>query len=284
MINTIDMGKYYRLYLDQSTWPEVITFDVQINGVTNKSSMENITEFNLKDELFTKYEIGLNTYLTISSGDLYIAHKITDFVTGEIDTDPILIPRLAIDFLRSEELLSVDKITFTITGAERRFERMIELDSYLTKAKIELVKQMNYFVNFAGDELVVDANVSSQLKEKSLIDAEDLARKQRTLQFATQQEMTEKTIENSLARAHDTVRKYEKLYNEVYEQKKSITAEKEKNNLFYNDLMKLQSANNEFSQVLRQTVVEMRLKCEEIGVDPSVVPEYEDFINKAKEP
>ena len=277
------MGKYYKIYLDQSTWPEVITFDVQINGMTNKSSMENITDYNLKEELFTKYEIGLNTYLTISSGDLYIAHKITDFSTGDIETNAILIPRLAIDFSKSEELLSVDKISFTISGIERRFDRDKELDDYLNKAKVELVKQLNFFTNFAGDELVVDSSITNQFKEKSVIDIEDTARKQRTLQFAAKQEQTEKTIENTLAQASYAIRKYEKLYNEVREEKKITTEEKEKNNQFYDDLLKLEKANNEFSQLLRQTIIEMRLKCEEIGIDPGVVPDYNEFIEKAYE-
>lgn len=278
MITKIETGKYYKIYLDQATWPEVITFDVQINGLTSKSSIENITDYDLKEELFTKYEVGLNTYLTISSGELYIAHKITDFTTGDIEEKAIIIPRLAIDFSKTEELLSVDKITFNIMGIERRFNRTRDLDTYLSKAKIELVNQLNYFTNFAGDELVVDAQTTSQLKEKSIIDAEDLARKQRTLQFAAKQEAVEKSIENSLAQASYAINKYEKLYNEVKKEKSEINGEKEKNNQFYSDLLRLETANNEFSQTLRSTVVEMRLKCEELGIDPGIVPEYEDFI------
>lgn len=278
MVTKIETGKYYKIYLDQATWPEVITFDVQINGLTSKSSIENITDYDLKEELFTKYEVGLNTYLTISSGELYIAHKITDFTTGDIEEKAIIIPRLAIDFSKTEELLSVDKITFNIMGIERRFNRTRDLDTYLSKAKIELVNQLNYFTNFAGDELVVDAQTTSQLKEKSIIDAEDLARKQRTLQFAAKQEAVEKSIENSLAQASYAINKYEKLYNEVKKEKSEINGEKEKNNQFYSDLLRLETANNEFSQTLRSTVVEMRLKCEELGIDPGIVPEYEDFI------
>lgn len=278
MVTKIETGKYYKIYLDQATWPEVITFDVQINGLTSKSSIENITDYDLKEELFTKYEVGLNTYLTISSGELYIAHKITDFTTGDIEEKAIIIPRLAIDFSKTEELLSVDKITFNITGIERRFNRTRDLDTYLSKAKIELVNQLNYFTNFAGDELVVDTQTTSQLKEKSIIDAEDLARKQRTLQFAAKQEAVEKSIENSLAQASYAINKYEKLYNEVKKEKSEINGEKEKNNQFYSDLLRLETANNEFSQTLRSTVVEMRLKCEELGIDPGIVPEYEDFI------
>lgn len=278
MVTKIETGKYYKIYLDQATWPEVITFDVQINGLTSKSSIENITDYDLKEELFTKYEVGLNTYLTISSGELYIAHKITDFTTGDIEEKAIVIPRLAIDFSKTEELLSVDKITFNIMGIERRFNRTRDLDTYLSKAKIELVNQLNYFTNFAGDELVVDAQTTSQLKEKSIIDAEDLARKQRTLQFAAKQEAVEKSIENSLAQASYAINKYEKLYNEVKKEKSEINGEKEKNNQFYSDLLRLETANNEFSQTLRSTVVEMRLKCEELGIDPGIVPEYEDFI------
>lgn len=278
MVTKIETGKYYKIYLDQATWPEVITFDVQINGLTSKSSIENITDYDLKEELFTKYEVGLNTYLTISSGELYIAHKITDFTTGDIEEKAIIIPRLAIDFSKTEELLSVDKITFNIMGIERRFNRTRDLDTYLSKAKIELVNQLNYFTNFAGDELVVDAQTTSQLKEKSIIDAEDLARKQRTLQFAAKQEAVEKSIENSLAQASYAINKYEKLYNEVKKEKSEINGEKEKNNQFYSDLLRLETANNKFSQTLRSTVVEMRLKCEELGIDPGIVPEYEDFI------
>lgn len=283
MISKIDMGSYYKIYLDQSTWPEVVTFDVQINGITNKSSMENITDYNLKEELFTKYEIGLNTYLTISSGDLYIAHLITDFSTGEVDTSIILIPRLAIDFSKSEELLPVDKIVFTISGIERRFERAIELDSYLSKAKVELMKHLDYLTNFCGDETVIETSVSSQYKEKSIIDAEELTRKQKTLQFAANQEMTEKTIENTLAQASYNIKKYENLYNEVKEKEKIVVSEKEKNNKFYDDLVELEQYNNEFSKTLRKTITEIRLKCTELGIDPSVVPDYEDFIEKSRE-
>lgn len=283
MISKIDMGSYYKIYLDQSTWPEVVTFDVQINGITNKSSMENITDYNLKEELFTKYEIGLNTYLTISSGDLYIAHLITDFSTGEVDTSIILIPRLAIDFSKSEELLPVDKIVFTISGIERRFERAIELDNYLSKAKVELMKHLDYLTNFCGDETVIETSVSSQYKEKSIIDAEELTRKQKTLQFAANQEMTEKTIENTLAQASYNIKKYENLYNEVKEKEKIVVSEKEKNNKFYDDLVELEQYNNEFSKTLRKTITEIRLKCTELGIDPSVVPDYEDFIEKSRE-
>ena len=278
MIENIETGKYYKIVLDKNNWPDLF-FNVKITGITNKEAMENITEYDLKQEMFLNYDIGLNTYLNMTTCDLYIAHKMNDLTTGEVEEDAILISKLMIDYKASEELIEVNDVVFTISGIKRRFARSYELNNYITDAKLSLNKNLNHLMEFAGDYLNIEGSYSSHYSDISSILKEEKQRAERLTAYNEAKTMQKTTTEALLNKASYNIQAYNKALIELNKEKEEVKKEKEKTDAFYNDVMTVYEANDSYTKVLKEIHALMKEKATELGVE---LPSYDEYLNQSK--
>ena len=279
MINSIETGNRYKLVLDQSNWPG-ISFSVVISGITNKEAMGNITDYNLKEELFMNYEIGLNTYLNMTNCNLYIVQEITDFTTGEFSDDIILIPELMIDYKLSEKLIEVYDIKYQIDGVKRRFTRSKDLNDFITSSKIKLVKQLNFLDEFTGLNLSVTPDYSSYYTDESSIKKEEKIRSERITSYNNQKLLTKSANEAIINKAAYNIKVYTDKLLALNKETENLNKEKERVQQFYNDTIDIFVANDEYTKVLKETYSLMKEKADELGVE---IKSYEDYFNQAKE-
>ena len=279
MISKIETGNKYKLVLDQNNWPG-ISFSVVVSVITNKEAMGNITYYNLKEELFTNYEIGLNTYLNMTNCNLYLVQEISDFTTGEIKEDIILIPELMIDYNLSDQLVEVYDVKFQIDGVKRRFTRTKDLNDYITTSKIKLTKQLNFLDEFMGLNLSVTPSYSSYYTDESSLKKEEKLRKERITSYNNQKILTKAADEAIINKAAYNIKLYTDNLNELNKEKEILIKEKERTQQFYNDTMDIFEANDQYTKVLKETYVLMKEKADELGVE---LKSYEEYFNQAKE-
>lgn len=279
MISELIIGGLYKIYLDQNKWPGIFYYGV-ISGITNKDGMENITDYNLKDELFTKYEYGTNTYITYTENcKLYILNQVTDLTTGTpSDESPIIIPHSMIDFTKSEKMVKISDISFTFTGIRRRFQDYDDLDSYLKTAKKDILKIFNYIDSLSGINLSISNSNSEIYVEESVIKNEENDRTKRLSSFRDANSLKKQEEESLRNKMVNSIKKYDELYKVYTEERNKLVKSQETNKQFYEDTMEYYTANNNFSKLMRETHKLMKEKAQELGIS---IKDYNEFIQEA---
>lgn len=280
MIDSLKIGSNYKIVLNPSLWPDVF-FYVQVAGITNSTKMEDLSEYNLKEELFEKYEYGINTYLSNTDGDIYILQVITDLVTGSFEEKPMVLPINMIDFSLSDELISVYKVKFSLEGIVRRFLDLYDLDKYLKSAKLELKTHLQKLNNFYGENIAINSEESTYLTEEEPVLLEEKAREERFKSFIEAETQTKLEEEAYRRNMVYKVNESNRLIAEYTELKNEIVKDQEKANAFYNDTMLIYDTSLEFVDVLKKTVDLMNTFVLENDLDVEV-PTWEDFYEEAK--
>ena len=279
MIADIKIGESYKLSFNKNNWPDLQMY-VVVSGITNKSAMGNISDYDIKEELFQNYELGINTYLQTTNCDILIVNEITDLETQEVDTESrILIPILMIDYNDSEKLVTYEKISFTIDGINRRFDSDLDQEEYISEARNELNSYLNMLDNFAGDLVEINFTTDSHLIEESEILKEEKVRADRLLAFKEANNLDNLTRENTMREALTIKEKYETELQKITIKETELKASQEKNNEFYNDILEYSNANDNYSKILRETARLIKQEGDKVGID---VPDYDEFIRIAR--
>lgn len=279
MIDNLVTGEFYKFTFNKENWPN-LSMCVVLSGITNKEAMGNITDYDMKEELFLNYNLGLNTYISLSNCDLLIVNEIKNLETQEVDTENrILIPKLMIDFENSEKLIKVSKLNFSILGIKRYFQTEKEVNDFISDSRYALKSYLNNLNNFAGEELSIEGTSSFVLMEESYILKEEKLRLERLLGFQKANTQNKIIQEQTLRNAVITKEKYESKFQELSIQEEALKKAQENNNAYYNEIMLYSEANDNFSKLMRETNRLMKEKGVELGIE---VPDYDQFIEEAK--
>lgn len=279
MVDKIETGQYYKLSFNKENWPDLEMY-VMVSGITNKTAMGNITEYDIKEELFQAYELGLSTYLQTTNCDLLIVNEITDLSTQEVDTDNrILIPVLMLDYAATEKLFMAQKISFTIEGIKRRFVTDLDQDEYIRDARVELANHLNMLDNFAGDNVEINYTVTSSLTEEKEILSEEKLRIERLHAFKEANNQDNLQREETMRNALYLQQKYDVLLTELNTENETLKVSQEKNNDYYDELMAYTEVNDNYSRLLRKLCELMTTKGQELGIE---VEDYDTFVANAR--
>lgn len=279
MVDKIETGHYYKLSFNKENWPDLEMY-VMVSGITNKAAMGNITEYDIKEELFQAYELGLSTYLQTTNCDLLIVNEITDLSTQEVDTDNrILVPILMIDYAATEKLFMAQKISFTIEGIKRRFETDLDQDEYIRDARVELANHLNMLDNFAGDNVEINYTITSALTEEKEILSEEKQRIERLHAFKEANNQDNLQREETMRNALYLQQKYDVLLTELNTENETLKVSQEKNNDYYDELMAYTEVNDNYSRLLRKLCELMTTRGQELGIE---VEDYDTFVANAR--
>lgn len=280
MITDIKIGEYYKLSFNKDNWPD-LTMYVVISGITNKDAMGNISEYNIKEELFQNYELGLNTYLQTTNCDILIVNEILDLETQEVDIENrILIPVLMVDYEASEKLVTYNKISFTISGIKRRFKSDLDEKEYITEARQDLSNHLNLLDNFAGELLEINFTSENHLIEEYDILKDEKTRADRLLAYKETINLETLNRENTMRTALTMQEKYTEELSKMYIKEEELKQAQEKNNEFYKELTEYMAVNDKYSQILREAVILIKSEADKYGIP---VIDYDQFIQNARD-
>lgn len=279
MIDKLEIGEFYKLVLDQNLWPDIFYY-AQVSGVTNKEAMDNVTEYDLKEEMFNKLDYGTLTYLQNTECDIYLINEISDLTTGEIKEDIILLPINMIDFNLSDKLAQIYKLNYNISGIERRFNSTLDLDNHLKESRIELNKLLQKIKNFTGDNLAITASSSTIYKPLEEILLAEKSRNDTILNYS--ESNTKKKLEDESFYRHalKMINDAKTINNDVIQREELIKKEREKIETFYSDTMQFYDATNSFSDIMRSVNEKMIEKGKELGIE---VPTFDSLVLEAKQ-
>lgn len=173
MISDIKIGEYYRLELKRSIWKNVY-FNVRISGITKKNSTEIFNSYDVKNELFLEYDIGMTTFLKTYTDeiDVYIVNLVSKLSPIEYEDDVFFIPKSCIDYLYSERLLETFNLTFTISGINYYPEEYENIDKYIRTGIERLKNETKYIQHFISETLDIKGTKESVYKRESEVCAE----------------------------------------------------------------------------------------------------------------
>lgn len=173
MISDIKIGEYYRLELKRSIWKNVY-FNVRISGITKKNSTEIFNSYDVKNELFMEYDIGMTTFLKTYTDeiDVYIVNLVSKLSPIEYEDDVFFIPKSCIDYLYSERLLETFNLTFTIGGINYYPEEYENIDKYIRTGIERLKNETKYIQHFISETLDIKGTKESVYKRESEVCAE----------------------------------------------------------------------------------------------------------------
>lgn len=173
MISDIKIGEYYRLELKRSIWKNVY-FNVRISGITKKNSTEIFNSYDVKNELFLEYDIGMTTFLKTYTDeiDVYIVNLVSKLSPIEYEDDVFFIPKSCIDYLYSERLLETFNLTFTISGINYYPEEYENIDKYIRAGIERLKNETKYIQHFISETLDIKGTKEAVYKRESEVCAE----------------------------------------------------------------------------------------------------------------
>lgn len=164
--NNLEVGKNYSLKY-KSDWSSFDVFDIKVTSITTESESVNYGVDSLFSEYFSKYNKTISEYvelMTVSS-DVYVCQEIKSRNPVEYeDTTMILIPKVIIDFLSSEEMMLCDNVTVTINNLIKYHELVYDRGTYLKNLLTNVQKVLKRTEEFGDTVVDVTYSVSDILK------------------------------------------------------------------------------------------------------------------------
>lgn len=164
--NNLEVGKNYSLKY-KSDWSSFDVFDIKVTSITTESESVNYGVDSLFSEYFSKYNKTISEYvelMTVSS-DVYVCQEIKSRNPVEYeDTTMILIPKVIIDFLSSEEMMLCDNVTVTINNLIKYHELVYDRGTYLKNLLTNVQKILKRTEEFGDTVVDVTYSVSDILK------------------------------------------------------------------------------------------------------------------------
>lgn len=147
--NNLEVGKKYNLkYVNK--WVDFDVKDVSISAITTESESSIYGVDSIYSEFFSKYNIGIASYVEMMSISpyIYVCNRVISRDPFELEDSLILIPKIIIDFINSEELLICDKVSLSINGLivhhELVYNRGLFLENLTTNVR-NIIKNTEEF-------------------------------------------------------------------------------------------------------------------------------------------
>jgi hypothetical protein len=169
MNNNLNIGKYYTLkYRDN--WKDFDILDVKVIALTTESESGQYGVDSLYSEFFSRYNISISSYVELinNTPEIYVCQAISSRDPIEIDDSTmILIPKLIIDFTKSEQLLLCDKISLTINGLIKYHELVYNRGDYLINLTKNIQKKIKNTEEYGDSPTTINYTTSDILKTES---------------------------------------------------------------------------------------------------------------------
>lgn len=166
--NNLEIGKIYSLkYLHP--WTDYDVKDVKIAGVTKESETESFGSDSIFSEFFSRFGLGISSFtsMILVSPDMYICEPVDSRDPIEIDESTILIPKLIIDFNKSEELLICDDISLTIDGLLIYHDLVYERGTFLRNLTANIKDILKNTKEYGDIPVNINYETADILKPKS---------------------------------------------------------------------------------------------------------------------
>ncbi|MFW6377559.1 MAG: hypothetical protein ACOCZ5_02830 [bacterium] len=165
--NELEIGKNYSLKYNDP-WTNYDVQDVRVNAITSENQVSQYGIDSLYSEFFVRFNIGLATYVTMmnASPQVYICQIVKSRDPVEIDDSIVIIPKVIIDFKRSESLLLCDNIEISINGLVKYHELVYQRGDYLKKLTANVRNSLKNIPEFGDTPVDVEYTTTEILKTK----------------------------------------------------------------------------------------------------------------------
>ena len=159
MINSVEIGKKYALYLLQlygGTKNNVLI----IGKTTIDNVVRNQDDYNIYQTYFEPIGLGLTSYYTAiqENTDIYICNPIDSLEPLEVSDDKLFIPATLIDMNKSSEYVEAFNLNFHIYPIVKRFKSVDERDAYLTEIKNKIKGKLKELIDFSALDSEIDTS------------------------------------------------------------------------------------------------------------------------------
>ena len=171
MINSVEMGKKYALYLLQlygGTKNNVLV----IGKTTIDNVVRNKDNYNIYQTYFEPIGLGLTSYYTAiqENTDIYICNPINSLEPLEVSDDKLFIPSTLIDMSKSSEYVEVFNLNFNIYPIMKRFKSVDERDAYLTEIKNKIKGKLKELIDFSALDSEIETSYDTVYLTKEEIE------------------------------------------------------------------------------------------------------------------